>query len=63
MLRNRQVPGVVGLEGATRIVDEKTDPAPLTALVQTIRSKPLLQSVPAAKVLAGSDAPSARTEY
>ena len=36
MLRNRQVTGVVGARGATRIVDEKTDPAPLTALVEQL---------------------------
>lgn len=34
MLRNRQVTGVVGARGAIRIVDEKSDPAPLTALVE-----------------------------
>lgn len=34
IIRNRQVTGVVGARLATRIVDEKTDPVPLTALVE-----------------------------
>ena len=34
ILSNRHVSGVVGAEGATRIVDEKADPVPLTALVK-----------------------------
>ena len=34
ILKNRQVTGVVGARGASRIVDEKTDPVPLTALVE-----------------------------
>jgi len=34
ILRDRQVTGVVGARGAARIVDQHTDPAPLTALVE-----------------------------